>query len=154
MILSRQDLLIPWKKTGAPPKNLVISDKNYFIPTESIILNTIYPHFKVWMKSLDLTRWQHNWDCDNFADAFKLFACGYYSKNIDCQAEGIAIGVVNYMANLRAEDGSKGGHALNIFYIEDSTSPSNLTIKFLEPQNGIVFSPTEEEFKSIWTIYI
>ncbi|NBP03048.1 MAG: hypothetical protein EBU90_23625 [Proteobacteria bacterium] len=154
MLLSRQDLILPWATRGVIPKNFVISDKNYFAPTESIIHNSIYPHFKLWMQSLNLTKWQHDWDCDNFADAFKLFACGYYSNNIECEAEGIAIGVVNYMANIRAEDGSKGGHAANILFIEDNSSPFKFNIKFLEPQNGQIFEPKEDEFNSIWTVYI
>jgi hypothetical protein len=154
MIINRQDLLAPFAEKNFLPKNFIVSDKTYFIPTESLLNESIYPNFKIWLETLKLSKWEHKWDCDNFADAFKLFACGYYDQNIDSEAEGIAIGVVNYIANIRAEDGSKGGHAVNIFYTENSNGTINLSTKFIEPQTGHIYTMTEDEFKSIWTVYI
>jgi len=153
VIINRNDLIAPWSNKKLP-KNFIASDKDYFIPTESLVQDTIYPKFLIWLKALNLNKWEHKWDCDNFADAFKLFACGYYEQNIDSEAEGIAVGVVNYMAELRAEDGSKGGHAANIFYIENAGGIVNVDFKFIEPQNGRIYTPSQQEFDSIWTIYI
>ena len=153
MIINRNDLIAPWSNRKLP-KNFVASDKTYFVPTESLLQDTIYPKFLIWLKALNLNKWEHKWDCDNFADAFKLFACGYYEQNIDSEAESIAVGVVNYIAELRAEDGSKGGHAVNIFYAENPSGIVNIDVKFIEPQNGRIYVPTQEEFDSIWTVYI
>jgi hypothetical protein len=157
MIISSQKLLAPFYNNQKLPKNFVISDLNYLCPKIETITNTIYPAYVWWLRSLKLTQWTHKWDCDNFADAFKLFSCGYHYQNLQDDAEGIAIGVVNYMANSKAEDGLKGGHAINIIYSEgekNDDGSDNFNIYFLEPQNGKLYNLTPEEFNSIWTIYI
>ena len=157
MIISNQDLLIPFYNNNYLPKNFVISDSNYFCPTQEMVLNEIFPKYWRWMQSLRWSKWVHRWDCDNFADAFKLFACGYYEQVIESTANGIAVGVINYMANQRAEDGVRGGHAINIIYAEDEKNDDgtgNFKLLFLEPQNGKIYSLSQEEFNSIWTIYI
>lgn len=156
MIISSQDLLIPFCNNKVP-KNFVISDKDYFCPTQDMILNEIYPKYWRWMQSLKWSKWMHKWDCDNFADAFKLFSCGYYEQVIESTANGIAIGTIYYMANSRAEDGLKGGHAINIIYAQDEKNDDgseNFKLLFLEPQNGEFYKLTKEEFDSIWVVYI
>jgi hypothetical protein len=157
MIISNQEIIIPFYNNKHLPRNFIISDQNYFCPQKKMILEEIFPKYWRWMASLRLTKWMHKWDCDNFADAFKLFSCGYYSQNIDSEAEGIGVGVINYMANLRAEDGATGGHAINIIYAQNesnSDSIDNFDIIFFEPQNGQELKLTEKEFESIWTVYI
>jgi hypothetical protein len=157
MIISAQDLLIPFYNRKKIPKNFVISDENYFCPTKSLIQNEIFPQYWKWLSSLRLTKWIHKWDCDNFADAFKLFSCGYYANIIEHDAKSIGIGVINYIANSKAEDGLKGGHAINIIYSENQNSNDgfgNFDLLFLEPQTGQFYDLTEEEFNSIWTVYI
>jgi hypothetical protein len=157
MIISNQDLLIPFQKNNKIPRNFVLSDKDYFCPTIDITKDEIFPKYWQWLKSLKLTKWAHKWDCDNFADAFKLFACGYYNGVIESTANGIAVGVINYMANSKAEDGLKGGHAINIVYIDNGKNEdgsNNFYLLFIEPQNGTIYNLTAEEFDSIWTVYI
>lgn len=157
MIISNQDIVLPFYNNKKLPRNFIISDANYFCPQKDFLFNEIVPKYWVWLEALKLTKWQHDWDCDNFADAFKLFTCGYYNQNIDCQAEGIGVGVINYMANLRAEDNSKGGHAINIAYIQSSNNSdaiNNFHIIFIEPQKGSELQLSQEEFDSIWTVYI
>jgi hypothetical protein len=157
MIISNQDLLVPFYNNKTLPKNFVISDKDYFCPIQDMITNEIFPKYWRWMQSLRWSKWMHRWDCDNFADAFKLFSCGYYEQVIESTANGIGIGVINYMANQRAEDGVKGGHAINIIYAQDEKNDEgsdNFKLLFLEPQNGKFYNLTQEEFNSIWTVYI
>lgn len=157
MIISAQELLIPFYNNKKLPRNFCISDADYFCSTKDMIMNEIFPKYWQWMNSLRWTRWMHRWDCDNFADAFKLFACGYYEQMIESSANGIAIGVINYVANQKAEDGMKGGHAINIAYIQNinsNDSYNNFDLLFIEPQNGKIYSLSEEEFNSIWTVYI
>ena len=157
MIITAQELLIPFYNHRKLPKNLVISDENYFCPKKDFIQNELFPQYWKWLESLNLTRWMHKWDCDNFADAFKLFSCGYYANNINSEAKGIAVGVVNYMANSRAEDGMHGAHAINIIYVENENGKDNIQnfdLLFIEPQNGKFYQLTDEEFSTIWTIYI
>ena len=157
MIISNQDLLIPFQRNNKIPRNFVLSDKDYFCPTIDIVKNEIFPKYWQWLKSLKLTKWVHKWDCDNFADAFKLFACGYYNGFIESEANGISVGVINYIANSKAEDGLKGGHAINIVYIDNGKNDDgsdNFYLLFIEPQNGTIYNLTAEEFDSIWTVYI
>ena len=151
MIITKNEIVTPWVGKATFPRNIIISDKTYFSPDIFLLKNNIYPKFNWWLNSLKWSRWSHKWDCDNFADAFKLFASGYYLSSIDSNAEGIAVGVINYMANSRAEDGSKGGHAINVVYINDNNMSRQI---FFEPQNGSILNLTEEEFNSIWTIYM
>lgn len=158
MIISLNDLYKPWILGNLPlPKNFVTSDKDYFCPTRDMVLNEITPKYWQWLSSLKLTKWVHRWDCDNFADAFKLFSCGYYEQVIESQANGIAIGVINYLADSRAEDNRRGGHAINIIYVNDGKNDDgtdHFDIMFLEPQNCKQKYLTQAEFNSIWTVYI
>ena len=157
MIASIQEITKPFQEANIRPRNFVIADKEYFCPTRETVTNLIYPAYVWWLRSLKLSKWTHKWDCDNFADAFKLFSCGYHYQNIQNDAEGIAVGVINYRANSRAENGTAGGHAINIIYTDDGKKDdgsNNIGMIFLEPQNGRLYNLKEEEFNSIWTVYI
>jgi len=159
VIIQAQDILSPFSNLSELPGNFVISDANYYCPTRATVDNLIVPAYRWWMKSLKWTTWTHKFDCDNFADAFKLFACGWHAHNSKDNAEGIAVGVINYMADSRAEDGSKGGHAINVIYCEagkNDDGTENYELLFMEPQNGggTYYNLTDAEFKSIWTVYL
>lgn len=159
MIIEAQELLAPFAGSQRPPRNFVVSDANYFCPSRATVDNLIIPAYRWWMRSLKWTTWTHKFDCDNFADAFKLFACGWHANNTQDDAEGIAIGVINYMANSKAEDGAQGGHAINVIYCEGGKNDNGsdaCEVLFMEPQNGggTYYTLTQEEFQSIWTVYI
>jgi hypothetical protein len=157
VIIEAQQLFTPFASHNKIPDNFCISDANYFCPTQTTVDNLIVPAYKWWMRSLKWTNWTHRWDCDNFADAFKLFCCGYYQGTIDSTAESIAVGVINYVANSKAEDGLKGGHAINIIYTDggkDDNGEELIVPMFFEPQTGGYYNLTDEEFKSIWTVYL
>ena len=157
MIVPAQDLLSPFASCNKLPRNFVLSDANYFCPAQTMVDNLIVPAYRWWMRSLKWTNWTHKWDCDNFADAFKLFACGYHAQHTQDDAQGIAIGVINYMAMSRAEDGLQGGHAINIIYTDAGADDHGADIMqplFFEPQTGGYYNLTAAEFQSIWTVYI
>jgi hypothetical protein len=157
MIISNQDLLIPFQNNNKIPKNFCLSDTDYFCPTVDMLKDELFPKYWKWLQALKLTKWVHKWDCDNFADAFKLFCCGYYDQVIESEANGIAVGVINYMANSKAENGLQGGHAINIVYIDNGKNDdgtNNFYPVFIEPQNGNFYNLSQEEFNSIWTVYI
>jgi hypothetical protein len=157
MIIEAQQLLTPFASHNKIPDNFCISDANYFCPTQTTVDNLIVPAYKWWMRSLKWTNWTHKFDCDNFADAFKLFSCGWHANNTQDEAEGMAIGVINYMANSKAEDGLKGGHAINIIYADggkDDNGEELIVPMFFEPQTGGYYKLTDEEFQSIWTVYV
>lgn len=133
------------------PRNIAVSDQNYFLPTIQQVQNEIFPRYWQWLSSLRLTKWVHRWDCDNFAEALKLFTCGYYETTIDANAEGIGVGIVHYKAGARAEDGSGGGHAINTFFVNNN---NNIDVIFIEPQNGSILNLSKPELDSIWFLYL
>lgn len=153
MIIEAQKLVFPWQEKGVKlPKSFIVSDGNYYLPPYSVVKNDIIPHYWRWLMSLKLTRWNHKWDCDNFADSLKVFSAGYFHNSIESQADSLAIGTVYYMANSRTESGLKGAHAINILYYSDDGQKLNYA--FIEPQIGSRIDLTEEEFNSIWVVYI
>ena len=139
------------------PKNFVISDNDYFCPKIDIVKNIIYPAFKIWLISCGLDQWTRKWDCENFADGFKLFSCAYHSQEMDDNIAGIAIGVINYISEGNQQE-RKGPHAINIIYSPNiKVNNDNLQkfdMFFLEPQTGELYDLSEKEFKSIFTVYI
>ena len=157
MIIDSEKLFVPFYNHKKLPQSFIVSDQDYFCPTDLMIKNEIYPKFTWWLRSMQWAKWKHRWDCDNFADAFKLFSCGYYESTIESTANGIAIGTMFYNANQKAEDGLKGGHAINIIDTEDEKNDDgteNFKLLFFEPQNGQFYNLSEEEFNSIWVVYI
>ena len=157
MIITGEQLYSLFQNNGKIPQNFSISDVDYFCPTYDMVKDELFPKYWKWLQMLKLTKWVHKWDCDNFADSFKLFCCGYYEQVIESEANGIAVGVVYYVANSKAEDGLSGAHAINIVYIQDGKNDDGLDkfkLLFLEPQNGKFYNLTPEEFNSIYTVYI
>jgi len=157
MIVSPEAFLYLWKDGKPYPKRMVGSDVSYFCPTKEMVENELYPNFKKWLASLNLGKWYHKWDCDNFADAFKVFCGGYYFNHIESNAEGIAVGVIHYMAEARAESGVAGAHAINIIFLNEGKNEDGsdkLGCKFFEPQNGKLFDLTSGEFASISFLYV
>jgi len=152
MDITAPNMILGWNNKGLKiPRNIAVSDKTYFLPTLDMVNKEIFPKYWQWLKSLKLTKWVHRWDCDNFAEAFHLFACGYYQQQIESNSEGIGIGIVHYKAILRAEDNTSGGHAINTLIVNDN---NNLQVVFLEPQNGRILNLTQQEKDSIWFLYI
>ena len=156
MTITGKQLYTPFQKNGKIPQNFSISDVDYFCPSYDMVKDELFPKYWQWMSYLKWTKWVHKWDCDNFADSFKLFCCGYYQQVIESEANGIAIGVIYYVANSKAEDGLSGAHAINIVYLQDqqNDNPNNFKLLFVEPQNGTFYNLTTEEFNSIYTVYI
>lgn len=151
-VLNGPDILKTIWSGKRPPKDAVISDASYYIPEESLMRDVLYPNYKSWLATMKLGKWYHKWDCDNFSEAFKVYANGYYFNVIESNAESIAVGFIHYMSQARAENNIRGAHATNVFFTFDDSN--NLIMKVIEPQNGRIFSLTEEEFNSIWLVYI
>jgi len=167
MIISPNVFYNTWTSMNkVRPRNFIIKDKDYYAPTLQLLNSTLYPSYSRWLKSINLGRWYHKWDCDNFADAFKTFVDGYYFNVIESTAESISIGVVFYNAKARTESGLSGGHAINVVFLNNEKNLNNpallptqnelanTTMVFLEPQNGQIINMTESEFNSIWFFYI
>lgn len=152
MIIQPNQLLDPWRSKNLPnPRNCVAGDSSYFCPTRELVQNDLYPNFKKWLGALNLGKWYHKWDCDNFSDAFKVFSNGYYFNTVESNAESIAIGIIHYVAEKRAESGIGGGHAGNLIYLNNA---NNIELSYFEPQNGRLYNLSDGEFRSISFLYV
>ena len=152
MDVAAPNMILGWTNNSLKiPKNIAVSDQTYFLPTLDMVTKEIFPKYWQWLASLKLTKWVHKWDCDNFAEAFHVFACGYYEQQIESNAEGIGIGIVHYKAILRAENNTTGGHAINTLILNNN---NNIQVAFLEPQNGRILNLTQQEKDSMWLLYI
>jgi len=139
-----------WKNRQIPRNNIIV-DGTYETVDKTLILEKIFPLYWRWLSAMRLTRWAHKWDCDNFAEGFRVFATGFFAANMDSNADSIAIGMIHYMSNSRNENGTEGPHAINIAI---SMENNILVPLFLEPQNGKIITLKPEEYNSIWMIYI
>jgi len=150
MIINGNQINTIWINRPAPRNNIIV-DATYETVDKALILEKIFPLYWRWLSAMRLTRWAHRWDCDNFAEAFKVFSDGFFAANIDSNAEALAIGMVHYMSNSRNENGTQGPHAINIAI---SMENNTLMPLFLEPQNGKIITLKPEEYNSIWMIYM
>lgn len=150
MIIQARQINSIWKNDRIPRNNIVV-DSTYETVDANLIIEKIFPLYWRWLSAMKLTRWAHRWDCDNFSEAFRVFATGYFAANMDSKADTIAIGMIHYMSNSRNENGTSGPHAINIAI---SMENNVLIPLFLEPQNGKIITLKPEEFNSIWTFYI
>jgi len=139
-----------WKNRPIPKKTIIV-DETYETVDRNLILEKIFPLYWRWLSAMTLTRWAHKWDCDNFAEGFRVFATGFFAANMDSNADSIAIGMIHYMSNSRNENGTEGSHAINIAI---SMENNILVPLFLEPQNGKIITLKPEEYNSISMFYI
>ena len=149
IIYGKNIILSLWKNKTRP--RFVVCDTTYWIPAEDNI-KEIYSLYRNWLTTMKLGKWYLKWDCDNFAEAFKVYADGYYFYNINSNAESIAIGFIHYTAKARAEGGGRGEHATNIFLTRKPDG--EIVLKGFEPQNGLIFNFTQPELDSINLFYI
>jgi hypothetical protein len=150
MLINRNEINSIWINRS-PPRNNVIVDGTYEIVDKALIIEKLFPLYWKWLSAMKLTKWLHKWDCDNFSLAFKLFSDGFFATNIDSEADSIAIGMIHYIAERKAEDGKSGSHAINVaISLENNT----LIPLFIEPQNGQIIPLSSREYNSISMIYI
>lgn len=95
-------------------------------------------------------------NCDDFAWQFYTQIRWAHYNTRRSMAEGIAVGVLYYMAGARAEDGTGGGHAINFAVVGEKEARQ---IIFIEPQfAGVEDAPhpviklNEHERSSIWFV--
>jgi hypothetical protein len=150
MIIQGSQINTIWRNR-TPPRNTIIVDGTYETVDRNLIIEKIFPLYWRWLSAMRLTRWAHKWDCDNFAEGFRVFATGFFAANMNSNADSIAIGMIHYNSNSRNENGTQGPHAINIAI---SMENNTLMPLFLEPQNGKIITLKPEEYNSIWMIYM
>lgn len=113
-----------------------MADASYDFPKSGWVVGEYYKWFRQVLSALQSSAYVNEaWDCDNYADAFKLFAD--VAHNRMKRATGIAVGVLFYQ-----KEGA-GGHAINVVITSDRG------LLFVEPQSGEFVTLTEKERKSV-----
>jgi|TARA_R100000084_G_scaffold81194_1_gene37559 hypothetical protein len=134
---------------GEVPK-IHAPDANYCLYSFDYITGEGYQAFNKWLFRRGILGWQHTFDCDNYAEAFRVFmqivhAKAQKNKDDGSRKQAVAIGVIWY------ERDDRGGHAINIIVTKEG---DNLAIKYVEPQDGKEVFLSQTEKKSIFFLLI
>jgi hypothetical protein len=159
MLIVNKDIYGSWPKDIFKQlKYVLTADKQYFCPTEELILNVIYPKYKEWLESNNIIKWERRWDCEQFSRSFKVFCDLYFfSSKIESRGSAIAVGLLHYFTNQRFESGKPGQHSANIIYLDKGKKDDGKNMiqpKFFEPQDGTFFLMCKKEYESITFIYV
>ena len=108
-------------------------------------------NFKKWLFRRGILGWRHTFDCDNYAEAFRVYLQILHSKAMQKESDlakkqSVAFGVIWYNRD------KGGGHAINIFITKDEQGL--VYIKYVEPQNGQIVHLSQNELNSIFFILI
>ena len=132
-------------------------DANYTLYSLNYIKGEGYEKFKKWLFRRGILGWRHTFDCDNYAEAFRVFLQIVHTKaqkgkDDNSTKQSVAIGVVWY------ERDDRGGHAVNVVVskIEDESvdRTESLVVKFIEPQTGEELELTNSERETIFFVLI
>jgi hypothetical protein len=113
------------------------ADQNYSAPKSDWLTRECFNWVTVILTRLKVLPYRPEaWDCDDFADTFKVFASVCHRRmGVNT---GLAVGVIHYTSE------KQGPHAINMALTSD------LGLVFFEPQTGKLVTLTPEEKKSIW----
>ena len=145
-----------------------ITDSSYAIPDCSYIKTEVYNSFTKWLKFIGLDRktgqkqfWHRKFDCENLASLYKSYCDLLHyktnplsftenskaKKKNKSDSEGLAVGTVWY-DNSKAPN-SQNLHAINAV-ITQRPGAKNLSVVYIEPNNGAQLTLTKKEKESIW----
>ena len=87
-------------------------DANYVLYSLDYIKGEGYSRFKDWLFKRGILGWRHTFDCDNYAEAFRVFMQIVHSKaqtdkDDSSKKQSVAVGVIWY------ERDGRGGHYRN-----------------------------------------
>jgi len=150
-----------------------ITDSTYAVPEVTYMLTEVYNSFTKWLKFIGLDRkpgqkqfWHRKFDCENLASLYKSYCDLLHyktnplpftedskaKKKNKSDAEGLAVGTIWY-DNTKAPIFSSGlpmsAHAINAI-VTRKPGQKNLSVIYVEPNNGTQVSLTKKEKESIW----
>jgi len=149
------ELLSLYYNIGVPSHaSMNVADSEYAVASKNYLTNAFADFYRDKLKGMGLGKWESTWDCDNFAWMYFTDAQWAHYQTQKSTKEGLAVGVVYYMAGARAEGGGGGGHAINTALL---TIDDGYEIIFIEPQYAAAGRPsiitlTPEEIASIWLV--
>ena len=135
---------------GINPPIIHAPDANYVLYSLDYIKGEGYSRFKDWLFKRGILGWRHTFDCDNYAEAFRVFMQIVHSKaqadkDDNSRKQSVAVGVIWY------ERDGRGGHAINIVVTKVD---DKLTVRFIEPQDGKEVELSGSEKESIFFVLI
>ncbi len=127
--------------------NLFVADGFYCMYSDNYIAGEGYKKFQKWLFNRGILNWRPSFDCDNYAEAFRVFLQIIHSKTISKQSDSaskqsVAFGIIWYTRDVN------GGHAIN-FYITQHADTDKPVLRFIEPQTGQIMQLSESELQSI-----
>ena len=134
--------------------NFYLNDQSYAVMDASWIKAECYKAYRKWLGLAGINKWKTNWDCDNFAQSFKMYVNLLHArenpetfmskhksgKKNTSDARGAAVGVVFY------KNSDRSAHAVNIIATEDDE------VLFFEPDGGAFFTLTDKYKETVWYI--
>jgi len=129
----------------------VTNKQTYNTIDQPLIENKILPGYTDWLLKMKLSKYSNKWNCMNFSKAFVLFSDIYHAYNVENHEDGIAIGIITYLSQSRAEDNSVGLHAINVGL---TFKNNRITPIFIEPQHGKIINLKSKELETINAFYM
>ena len=145
-----------------------ITDSSYAIPDCAYIKTEVYNSFTKWLKFIGLDKkpgqkqyWHRKFDCENLASLYKSYCDLLHyktnpltftdnskaKKKNKSNSEGLAVGTIWY-DNSTAPN-TKNLHAINAV-ITQKPGQKELSVIYLEPNNGSQLTLTKKQKESIW----
>jgi hypothetical protein len=134
------------------PFNPVAPNQLYWLPSKDFVKHKLIPMYKTSLAANQIT-YSDKFTCEDFSRFFCVFAQQIYIKLVVNKNEpGIAISEIYYLPDDNLYNFLKFGnqvrkmveyHAINMIILDD------LSIMYIEPQNGQEETLTENEKKSI-----
>jgi|TARA_R100000963_G_C4595185_1_gene70924 hypothetical protein len=149
--LTKGELICVINEKASIHKGLINApDANYSLFSSNYVTGEGYDKFKEWLFRRGILGWRHTFDCDNYAEAFRVFLQIVHSKaqkgkTDNSRKQAVAVGVIWY------ERDGRGGHAINLIVTKDG---ENLVVKFVEPQDGNIIELSQTERESIFFVLI
>ena len=134
--------------------NYYLNDQSYAVMDASWIKAECYKGYRKWLGLAGINKWKTNWDCDNFAQSFKMYVNLLHAranpetftskhksgKKNACDAHAAAVGVVFY------KNSNRSAHAINVIATEDDE------VLFFEPDGGDFLNLTNKHKESTWYV--
>ena len=145
-----------------------LTDSTYAVPELTHMMTQVYNSFTKWLTFLGLDRktgqkqfWKRKFDCENLASLYKSYCDLLHyktnplsftenskaKKKNKSNSEGLAVGTIWY-DNSKAPN-SQNLHAINAI-ITQKPGQKQLSVVYIEPNNGSQLTLTKKEKESIW----
>jgi len=120
-------------------KYLIIFDKlgfkdtNYFVPAKSWWIDEFFPWFKLQLQHYRVWNYHSSWDCDNFAEAFKVFANICHAQTKPKKTDAVAVSEFHFLPDM-------------------ALSPHAINYVMIDTKNGIEFRAVEPQVPKMYTL--